>query len=360
MTGKDRATQAAIASGWVDEEAPDIVLPRLLSVVQHWRDGPAQPISALWLSLLDQLLTCGCYDAALSCSRLALSLFPRQAILRIRQAQILYRVGEDKEAFELLDSVAPLDPCRAEALAIALTFGRTAPMEELERLLLEEGEWAVSHSQLIDGLVRNGLAERAAAFLNTWMGRWQLNTANLGSLASAALRAGQYRQARDLFMPLLTGLARQGDSVLGQFDGSVSAYDATVEARILHEIEVAFARPEDQLAAMPMWSDAAPRAGLKVMFLSFGDRDLPNDIAWHMAQSAQLTGVELKLYLDSAVMLSCDFRGHDEEVKARIAKLVNTLRQDRPDVVIMDNCHPITYRGLAPARSGRAGCRFYM
>jgi hypothetical protein len=88
------------------------------------------------------------------------------------------------------------------------------------------------------------------------------------------------------------------------------------------------------------------------MFLSFGDRDLPNDMAWHMAQSAQSAGVELSLYLDSAVMLACDFRGHDEEVEAHMAKLASTIRRDRPDVVIMDNCHPITYRGLSPDLMG--------
>lgn len=355
MTGEGRATQAAIALGWVDEEAPDIVHPRLREVVQRWRDGPVQPVSALWLSLLDHLRICGCFDSELSCCRLALSLFPQQSILRIRLAQVLYRVGEDDEALKILGLIPPHDPCRAEALALVLKFTHGADavlITELETLLLESGSWSQSHADLVNALIRRGSGERGAAFLENWSGRWPLTPSNLGDLGSAALRAGLYSFARQLFMPLLLGLSRAGNSILGQFEGSISPYDATVENRILLQIESAFALPDDQLAVMPQWTGDKPPKGLRVMFLSFGDRDLPNDIAWHMAQSARLAGVDLSLYLDSAVMLACDFRGHDDDVEGRIAAMADTIRRDRPHVVIMDNCHPVTYRGLNPAVMG--------
>ena len=162
MTGDGRATQAAIALGWVDEEAPEIVHPRLLDAVRQWRDGPQQPISALWLSLLEDLKVCGCYDAELSCCRLAQSLFPQQSILKVRLAQILYRVGEDDEAQKILGSIAPHDPARAEALAYALKFSSHVDIsltDELEHLLQggEAGEqvitiWWICWSVAISGI----------------------------------------------------------------------------------------------------------------------------------------------------------------------------------------------------------------
>ncbi len=82
--------------------------------------------------------------------------------------------------------------------------------------------------------------------------------------------------------------------------------------------------------------------------VSYADRELPNDIAAHFEGSAELAGVDFRSCLDTALVLSMEFFGTDEDVKQRLDQFAVGLEKNRPDVLIIDCSTPLTFRGLNP------------
>lgn len=349
-------TTASIAMGWVYEEAPEEFHERLLPIIQIWREDGRQPGWALWRALLDDLRGIGGYDAELSACRQALILNPDRIAFRIRLGEILHRVGEDAEALVTL-TATPLDsPQRAEALALIVKFGlhppagaaETAVFDALEQLLLENGGWGEQHGDLIRALAARDLPLRAAAFLRRWTDRWTIAESSLLELGVMAMLADTPALARTLFTPLWRAGGQQQQTILGDFDGTIAAYDEARDTELLRRVEAAFARPEDQLAVGALWNRNRAPAGITVMFLTFDDRELPNDLAWHMGRSAAQAGINLMLYRDSAVVLACDHRASDRHIQERVDLFAAEVERQRPDVVIVDCCHRLTLRGISP------------
>ncbi|CAA7623562.1 glycosyltransferase [Magnetospirillum sp. SS-4] len=351
MTPNDVATLAAISAGWVQDETPEPLHPGLLARIEHWRNDGALPLGALWRPILDTLRRCGCFDTEAEACRLLLSLEPDRPLFRLRLAECLHRIGRSDEAGGILSGISGPPQARAEALLLSLGMERTNPgaLDELEGLLLADDDWSERHQGLIRHLADKGLTGRAEAFLTAWTGRWTFQPARLMDLGLMAMLAGNPAMARKLFTPLWVSAPEQMIAVIGRFDGSVPPYDDAIEAELTGRVEAAFALPDESLARLsPPGHDAAalPR---RVMLLSFGDRDLVNDMAAHLAGSAQAAGIDLHLHLDTALTLPGEFRGDDAEVTRRIDAFDAALATLRPEVVIVDCASPLLLRGVNPA-----------
>lgn len=350
----NRDLQATIAMGWIEEDVPDDVVMPLHQIIDQWRQDTSVSESSLWLRLIDCLRQLGCFDSEVAACRHAVILFPQQSGFRLRLAQALHRIGGDEEALRVIVGIPALDPYRADALVFRLTQFSTVdavdgPLcDELEQLLLNSADWGLHHGSLVEMLIRRGLQPRAEAFFLRWKENGTPSPDGLIDLGGAAMQLGHPEWARPLFTPVLLAAAELENSVLGRFLGHIPPYDQTIEATLLQRVEAAFALPDEALARQSLGQGGKPPPGLTVLYLSFEDRDLPNDLAWHIQRSADKAGVALSLYQDSALVLPSRFRGDDQAVTARMNAFSAELGRQKPDVLILDCCHPVIHRGITP------------
>jgi hypothetical protein len=350
MTRGDVATFAAISAGWVEAETPEKLRPGLLGRIEHWRADGRLPLGALWHPILDTLRKCGCFEAEAEACRLVLSLEPDRPFFLLRLAECLHRIGQDEEARDILTGIAGPAEMRAEALLHVLAMGAAdTVLAELESLLQDESNWSERHEGLIRHLAGKGLSGRAEAFLTAWTGRWTLPPAQLLDMGLMAMLAGNPRMARALFTPIWIAAPEELVAIIGPFDGVLRPYDDAIEAELSGRIEAALALPEEALARLEPPRHAGDPLARRALLLSFGDRELDNDLAAHLAGSAQVAGVELHLHLDSALALPGEFRGTDAEVVERLDFFDAELARLKPEVVIVDCASPLLLRGISPA-----------
>lgn len=352
---------AAIALGWIADNAPDDLVDPLEDVVTQWRAQAALPLGALWQAMVRRLSQYGCFDLAAEACRTALSLEPNQPALQIRLGEMLGRSGQAEAAREVLTAVRGTARHRRDALLALLTLGGLAAVplfDELEALLAGDSDWDGGHRALIERLVAAGQAGRAGVFLESWTGRWGVDPAKGFDLGVAAMLAGRPHLARDWFTPVWAELSLAADPVVGPFDGTIAPYDDGVEASLVARIEAAFALDEAGLAVA--WPDIGevrqiPR---RVMMLTFEHRGLPNDLADHFSLAAAEAGVDFHLHLDTALVLPGDFIGDEAEVARRGEAFAEALARLRPDVVLFDCCSPVLARGFNPAMAAEFKARF--
>jgi len=342
----DRATMAAVASGWVMEETPDPLQPGLIEWIERWRESPAIPVGALWPLILDNLRRCGCLDAETGGCRQALALGPVLPALQLRLAGCLRRSGLAAEAIATLDAIRNAGPgLRADILLerVALGADPAATAAALDPLAMADGQWGAGHSGLVEALVQADEGQRAMAFIERWTERWPLAPERLEELGRLALLIGEPRKARALLQPLWAvpgGFA----SICGPFSGEVAPYDQAVEDRWAAAVEAALTAPEPP---EPMPPPPVP-PGLKALLVSFADRALPNDLAGHLAAAAADAGLALGLHLDAALATPDDFIGDDGAAARQVEALIHRLETERPDLVMVDCCAPLSLRGLNP------------
>jgi len=351
--GFDPATMAVIAKGWIDDHLPADLGAVLLDMVEQWLARGDLSLGTLWRLIIDSLHSYGGFDVEIEACRLALSLLPGQSFFQLRLAEMLRRSGRSGEAREVLAGIQGNDEVRCRALLQLLMLEDEAPsakatvLDDLEARLLLDGGWSDRHMGLITQMTKGGLVDRVSAFIGQWTEKWKVTPADFADMGVVAMMAGDPRRARSFFTPLWRGHGHE--SRIGWFDGTVRPYDEAVEVALIGRIEAAFARDEASLPVLDLGHHSLPADGKgKVMMLSFGHRSLPNDLTEHFATSAAEAGVDLQLYLDTAVAMPADFRGTDEEVAARVEAFVAAVELSRPDVLIID-CFPyLALRGINP------------
>ncbi len=351
MSSATIAAMAAIAAGWIEEEAPVPLHSGMLARVDAWRDSGHQPLGALWHPIAEVLYHCGAYDAELAACRVMVSLEPMQPSFRLRLGQSLLRAGERDEGISVLTGLAGLPNIRIQALWSLLKAGDGSLLiiSELERLLLDDGIWSSHHADLVKHWVSADSTERGAAFLDAWTERWTLPPTQIMDMAMMAMLVGRSLKARQLFELIWRGAPQANSNTVGRLDGVVRPYDQEIEAALVERIEEAFRRDEAELArvALPDYGPCAPSS--RVVLLTFGDRVLDNDFAVHFQESAREVGVDLHVYVDSALTLPCEFIGSDSEVGRRLAAFEAEMERLRPDVVMIDCVSPLILRGINPA-----------
>ena len=342
---------AAIAKGWIDDHLPADMGAVLLDMVEQWLARGDLSLGTLWRLIIDSLHGLGGFDVEIEACRLALSLLPGQSFFQLRLAEMLRRSGRSREAREVLAGIQGDDEVQCRALLQLLMLEDEAPsakatvLDDLEARLLLDGGWSDRHMALITQMAKRGLVDRVSAFIGQWTEKWRVTPADFADMGVVAMMAGDPRRARSFFMPLWCALGHE--TRIGWFDGTIRPYDDSVEAALVGRIEAAFARDEASLPVLDLGHHSLPADG-KVMMLSFGHRSLPNDLTEHFAASAADAGVDLQLYLDTAVAMAADFRGSDEEVAARVEAFVAEVELSRPDVLIID-CFPYpALRGINP------------
>ncbi|RAU23201.1 hypothetical protein CU669_03310 [Paramagnetospirillum kuznetsovii] len=342
------AAMAAIASGWIADEAPEVIADGLRQVTQSWLAQAGLPPQALWRSLAERLHHYGCFDAEIDACRMALSLMPGQSFFQLRLAEMLRRAGKPDDARVVLGEIGGSGPSRCDALLQLLALDNdAATLDALESLLAEDGQWSGRHRGLIEHLVAMDRCERATAFITRWTDRWPIAPGHVFDMGAVAMMIGKPHLARSLFTSIWGGVSGGPDPLIGHFDGAIRPYDETIETELAKRIEAAFALDEADLPVVPLPDDPPPPA-VKVVMVSFNHRALPNDLAEHFGRSARDAGVDLHLYLDSAIIMGRDFVGSDGEVANRVDVFVAAMERLRPDVVILD-CQPLSLRGVNPA-----------
>ncbi|CAA7627497.1 glycosyltransferase [Magnetospirillum sp. SS-4] len=341
---------APVAAGWVLDEVPEPLQPVCLGWIDAWRGKAGLSPLNLWLPLAQTLRRYGCLDAEVDLCRLALSLSPDLAPVRLLLTESLIAIGEDAEARLILSEIARPPAARLEALGLLARLPeQDGHLDELEALLLESGEWSGHHAGLARRLMAAGQTERAAAFLAAWMRRWPVAPAAAADIAGLALLCGDAATARRLFTSVWPRPGNEMVKVFGNFPGSVPPYDDAVESGLLRRIDHAFRLDEDRLARLPPGDFGPVPADATVMLVSFPHGALPNDMAEHLAGTAAAAGVTLDLHLDAALATPDECRRPDGFVRGRIEAFAAHLAAARPAVVIVDCCGPLGFRGLNPA-----------
>ncbi|OAN46646.1 hypothetical protein A6A04_05915 [Paramagnetospirillum marisnigri] len=352
MTPAEMQTMAAVATGWILDEVPDLLQDGLLRRVGQWRDHGHLPLGGLWHPIAETLSNCGFYDLELAACEMMISLEPLQPSFRLRLGRCLIRVRRPDEARLALDGLVGLAAIRSEALLLLLAEladSRAAVIDELEGLLLEDGGWGGLHKGFVKALLAHDMTARAEAFLTAWTGRWSIGAAQIMDMGEMAMLLGRPAQACALFEPLWQAGGEDQERMLGKFHGAVASYDDGAEARLLDRIDAAFRLPESELPRVALPDFGPDALGKRVVFLTFGDRALVNDFAVHYGETARLAGVDIHLYADSALTLPREFRGSDAEVERRIRAFEAEMARLRPDVLVVDCVSPLIMRGINPA-----------
>ena len=354
----ERGLHGAIVAGWIEDQAPQAVQFVLFDRLDHCRVDLDAPPALLWHSIAETLRDQGCFDAELACWSTLLTLSPGEPAVLCRLAETQHRRGEDAAARALLAPILPRHPSRAAALGLLMELDGASTAEiaawgdELATALLARPAWEPAHHRLVRRWVAAGLTEPAQAFLTAWTTRHpETDSAMLLELGWLSRHAGDTGAARNLFRQLWARRDPEIEAVAGRFDGTVPAYTPGIEQAIQERINNAFAVPEGDLARIDLTDDPAPRLkDTKILFAGFERMTLPNDLAEHFRRSAQAAGLEIDLYLDSAIVFSHAFRGGDETVRRRVEAFETALATRRPDMVILDCAYPPTRRGLRPDR----------
>lgn len=342
---------ASVATGWVLDEAHELVRPVCLSWIEAWRTKEDLSPLNLWLPLAKALRRYGCFDAEVGLCRLALSLDPAQVPVTLRLADSLIGTGGDDEARSLLSDITAPAAARIEALSLLARLPDPSPshLDELETLLLDSPDWSGRHGDLARLFLARGMVGRAAGFLAAWTRLRGVTPASVTHIAGLTLLTGDPATARTLFTAIWPQPGNDMTRVFGQFSGHIPPYDDAVEAEWLRRIDTAFALDESQLAVLPLADFGTPDPGTTVLLVSFEHGAIPNDMAEHLAGTAMTAGHSLELYLDSALVLPHDCRMPDAVIGQRVEAFAAHLAKAKPSVVILDCCGPLGLRGLNPA-----------
>jgi len=350
----DRAVAAAQAGGWVETEAPESIHDLLYDGIDQWLAGEEDSPAQLWLNVVTLLRQLDRRDAEVSACRAALAALPDQAYFHFRLAETLYRTGLDAEARDELAELTRRGCETDDSILLSLRLAAGRPEDFARRLPAAEAwfasrrQWGEQHKDFIRLLVTTGEHDRAAAMLQHHIGTVGFSPDNLHEMAMLSMHTGQFAAARALFGQLWAVGESEYHLMIGRFSGHLAPYDESLERGFLDRIETAFARTQ------PVPTTALPDLELparlpRVVYVSFRNEPLPNDLAHHFVQSGRSVGLDISAYLDSGLTLSGETRVTDEEIARRLAHFEAEMERIRPDVILLDRPEPAMARGLQPA-----------
>ncbi|RAU20994.1 hypothetical protein CU669_15525 [Paramagnetospirillum kuznetsovii] len=352
----DRSLVAAVASGWIESDAPPALQDGLFQDLDAWTADGGQPVPVLWLSLMLRLDAARCRDGEISACRTALSLMPDQHYFRYRLARALHHVGDDPAALAELEPLAAMAAVDADLLALRLEIAAAMRTDTVALLSLTEAwfaarpEWSAQHGSLIRILIALGAIALARRLMTEAVRTAPTAIDQKVELARLAMLTGDYVAARRLFTELSSQGIADLDLIVGRFGGTVAPYTPDVENAIRAAMAAARALPDAALASLPP-SPCPPITGTpKVVLVGFESTGFPNDMAHHLVGSGRAAGLDISAYLDNALTMAHEVRATDAWVEARVEAFEAEMECRRPDVILVDWAAPLTARGLSPER----------
>ncbi|OAN50774.1 glycosyltransferase family protein [Magnetospirillum moscoviense] len=296
-----------------------------------------------WCDLAENLYFDGLGEAgAIVALKAALALYPGDLDLVRALAETEYRTGAEAAA---RDRLAPLADQDAAAAILLLTFDRQqkrldrAVLMRAADLVLNVAPWGAVHEDFIQLCRDGGVPELGVQFLSAWlthrgMSLWPYLRAGELMLEAGEL-AGSARVLLDLW-----GRNPTATELVGPWTG-IPDDDAATEARILDEIEHAFASPDEDLPVHPLPDCARDPADVTVLYLGAEQASsgvaAANDLAGHFAAAARAAGGRFIPWLDSTLSAVRIGPCSDSELCRRKEAFLAELERVRPDILLCDS-----------------------
>jgi hypothetical protein len=356
ISGKPPAHKE-IARAWAAAHVPSELLPAVNGLIA---DGAGADFTgdfvppSLWNPILQEIMANGWFEIAEQACRFCLSIRPDHHNYYINLARCLQRQSRPDEARHMLNRLGSRIPARYEALLILLELERDEParslvLDNFQDLILADPMWSERyHEKFLTHLAQRGLSARAFEVFRQWTAQFQVRADKLWSTGVGAMMAGAPQPARLLFSQEWVALSSDPDRFIGRFHGTIQPYDDQIEQALLAKIEEAAAIPKADLIAYPIVADRPLSGAVRILFVSFENAEIPNDLAEHFARSAKAIGLSLDLWLDTSLAWTTEFIGTSQSAAARFEAFCAHIEATRPDVVILDCLFPITMRGLNP------------
>jgi hypothetical protein len=348
-----------IARAWVAAHVPTELVPTINNLIaadaSRQFDGDFVP-PPLWNPILQEIMVNGWFEIAEQACRFCLGIRPDHHNYYINLALCLQRQLRYDEARRMLNRLGSNIPARYEALLILLKSERDEPgqslvLDDFQAHILADPMWSERyHEKFLTHLALIGMGGRAFEVFRQWTAQYQVRADKLWSTGVGAMMAGAPHPARILFSQEWVALSSDPDRFIGQFHGTVQPYDDYIEQSLLIRIETAAAIPDGDLNVYPIVSDRPLSGKERVLFVSFENAEIPNDLAEHFARSANKIGLSLDLWLDTSLAWTTEFAGTSQEAVKRFDSFCAHLAATKPDVVLIDCLYPITMRGLNPKK----------
>ncbi|MBF0326264.1 MAG: glycosyltransferase [Alphaproteobacteria bacterium] len=328
---------------WLSDRFPAAAQPAGQARIEEWRYAGA-PAPLAWRSLAHLARSGGMLDLAIDTLERGLTEAPTDDGLLSDRACLATLVGDDDTARGLTARIAPGSPFRISPLLTAFEAGTHDDITELVTALGGRPQWDESHDRLVKACRQAGRAVEGAGFVAQWMGRHGIAPMALVRAGEALLEAGQPEASLRMLQPIWQANEDSLAAMIGPCRPPATPPDA-IEARI----ERGLATPPKPPFALP-GAETTPDSA-RVLFVGAatnGGREVfPNDLAAHLAATADLAGGRLDLWLDDAAGKPLEVRAPDSAIAQRLAALAEHIERTRPDIVLLDCSWSPTGRGLS-------------
>jgi hypothetical protein len=297
----------------------------------------------IWCDLADNLYFDGLTEAgAILALQAALVLHPDHEDLVRALALAEYRAGFESSARARL---APLAGHDAVAALMLLSFDRQSG--RLDRsglmraadLVINVTPWGAVHEDFIRLCREGGQPELGVQFLSTWLTHRGVSMWPYLRAGELMLEAGEVAGASRVLLELWTS-NQAATAFVGPWTG-LPADDPATEARILDEIDHAFAIADDDLPAFPLPDCHRDPAAVTVLYVgpqsASSGLDAANDLASHFAAAAAAAGGQWVQWLDSHLTTVRPPPCSDAELRRRKQAFIDELERVRPDILLCDS-----------------------